>query len=455
MDEFQDEIEITEIVERRKPLQVRNCTNYVINEKAEDKENRFFNPADDFIFENQRRLLPCLWEQCKIEKVERLPYDIDGDCVYELSYDRTNLMSSSRDGRSWRIRHSSKRSGFRDSMYFGLLRTQMHQTLANMAEVGHSRNAVRGAKNDTLARVAEDHIVESALIKAKLESYEDGSYHGGRCASQKRKDEITLRRQLDRAAQFAKDDNAGKSRVDDNEKKKWVINLSNKKLSDDETSVLAKGMNFAVVPKRIPVDQFIAETESSISSLSPDKKSAIRNKVCSILSCAKPPKKNISQAEMKALKTIGKDKNIIILKADKGNSTVVMNRTEYDEKIEVMLSDSKTYQVLQSDPAKKCENKLKALISGYKDNIPDSIKRRISTTDGNTSRFYGLPKIHKQGIPLRPIRWQSDDDDMINNDFQHLPFPPAWGQSLDKNGDGVAIQFPISGCSSISVGLHD
>jgi len=198
-------------------------------------------------------------------------------------------------------------------------------------------------------------------------------------------------------------DNAGKSRVDENEKKKWVINLSSKKLSDDETSVLAKGMNFAVAPKRIPVDQFIAETESSISSLSPDKKSAIRNKVCSILSCAKPPKKNISQAEMKALKTLGKDKNIIILKADKGNSTVVMNRTEYDEKIEVMLSDSKTYQVLQSDPAKKCENKLKALISGYKDKIPDSIKRRISTTDGNTSRFYGLPKIHKQGIPLRPI----------------------------------------------------
>lgn len=40
-----------------------------------------------------------------------------------------------------------------------------------MAEVGHSRNAVRGAKNDTLARVAEDHIVESALIKAKFERY--------------------------------------------------------------------------------------------------------------------------------------------------------------------------------------------------------------------------------------------------------------------------------------------
>lgn len=41
----------------------------------------------------------------------------------------------------------------------------------NMAEVAHSRNATRGAKNDTLARVAEDHIVESALLKAKLDRY--------------------------------------------------------------------------------------------------------------------------------------------------------------------------------------------------------------------------------------------------------------------------------------------
>ena len=39
----------------------------------------------------------------------------------------------------------------------------------NMAEMGHSRNATRGAKNDTLARVAEDHVIESAILKTKLE----------------------------------------------------------------------------------------------------------------------------------------------------------------------------------------------------------------------------------------------------------------------------------------------
>ena len=39
----------------------------------------------------------------------------------------------------------------------------------HMAEVGHSRNVTRGAKNDTLARVAEDHVVESAILQAKLQ----------------------------------------------------------------------------------------------------------------------------------------------------------------------------------------------------------------------------------------------------------------------------------------------
>lgn len=47
----------------------------------------------------------------------------------------------------------------------------LHAPNTNMAEVGHSRNATRGAKNDTLARVAEDHVVESAILRAKLERY--------------------------------------------------------------------------------------------------------------------------------------------------------------------------------------------------------------------------------------------------------------------------------------------
>ena len=38
--------------------------------------------------------------------------------------------------------------------------------------------------------------------------------------------------------------------------------------------------------------------------------------------------------------------DIVILNADKGNNTVVMDKLEYDKKLVGLLSDSATYQVI-------------------------------------------------------------------------------------------------------------
>ena len=37
-------------------------------------------------------------------------------------------------------------------------------------------------------------------------------------------------------------------------KDKWVVNLSNRALTDDEQKVLAKGLNYALRPREIPVN---------------------------------------------------------------------------------------------------------------------------------------------------------------------------------------------------------
>lgn len=60
-----------------------------------------------------------------------------------------------------------------------------------MAEVGHARNAARRARNDTLSRAAEDHV---AVLKGKLEQYEQGKYVGGKCPNQKQKNETSLQK---------------------------------------------------------------------------------------------------------------------------------------------------------------------------------------------------------------------------------------------------------------------
>ena len=97
--------------------------------------------------------------------------------------------------------------GFWHPRRFHAFRVFKSSTTANtnMAEVGHARNAVRGARNDTLSRAAEDHVVECALLKGKLEQYEQGNYAGGKCPSQKQKNEMSLRKQVDRAGVFAKE----------------------------------------------------------------------------------------------------------------------------------------------------------------------------------------------------------------------------------------------------------
>ncbi|KAK3735298.1 hypothetical protein QZH41_000232 [Actinostola sp. cb2023] len=179
--------------------------------------------------------------------------------------------------------------------------------------------------------------------------------------------------------------------------------MSSKNLSKNEMSVLSKGLNFAPAPRKIPVEKFVIETESSISGLSPKAKSDIRNKVTNILASAKLPANNLTKDEKSAIRTLRDDKDIIILKADKGNATVVMDRTEYDNKIENMLSDTKTYKILPRDPAKSCETKLKAMLSKMKDKFQDSTYRSLCTTDAITPRLYGVPKIHKVDTPLRPI----------------------------------------------------
>lgn len=57
------------------------------------------------------------------------------------------------------------------------------------------------------------------------------------------------------------------------------------------------------------------------------------------------------QKQFEAVSTLRNDESIVILPADKGKSTVVMDRTEY-RKISELLNDG-SYQPLKKDPTGK------------------------------------------------------------------------------------------------------
>ena len=75
--------------------------------------------------------------------------------------------------------------------------------------------------------------------------------------------------------------------------------------------------------------EILASFERGVRNLTEEDQNEVRQKVTSTLKQAKAPRKqNLSSSQTKALKGLKTDHNILIIKADKGNSTVVMDRSD-------------------------------------------------------------------------------------------------------------------------------
>ena len=184
----------------------------------------------------------------------------------------------------------------------------------------------------------------------------------------------------------------------------WVRNLSRRLLTKAQENILSHGPNYAIVSKEPPIGEYIAQIERVCQNLTQGEVEELRGEVKSITKGTKPPKSNISKEEARAMKELKKDQDRMVLTADKGVSMVVMDREDYEKKSEELLSQS-TYRVLPSDPTTKQKNKLIAILKTIKSEggINDNIYKRLYPTGASTSKYYGFPKVHKEGVSLRPI----------------------------------------------------
>ena len=190
---------------------------------------------------------------------------------------------------------------------------------------------------------------------------------------------------------------------------KWVRNMFDRELTFDEISVLSKGLNFAVTEERPPIVKLITSTESAIvhANLDESKAEELRHRVYSILVNSKPPPQNISRSERKALNDLSRDKNIVILPADNGKCTVVLNSTDCESKCDELLKDRSVYKLLGHNPTKGYRKKICDFVNNLveEDVIDSRFKHQLlPPSEPTVPGFYGLPKIHKPPpIPVRPI----------------------------------------------------
>ena len=69
----------------------------------------------------------------------------------------------------------------------------------------------------------------------------------------------------------------------------------------------------------------------------------------------------MSKAERTALKNLKDNTNLNILPADKGNATVILNATDYKQKISTMIREP-AYKKLKKDPTAAIERKTTRLL---------------------------------------------------------------------------------------------
>ena len=200
-----------------------------------------------------------------------------------------------------------------------------------------------------------------------------------------------------------------------------IINLAGIDLSELQKDVLCRGLSFGVPPK---VDSVAVEAEFELfwqqldrSGTTTDEKrrecqAAMADFGKKYISLSRKPDRTgypLKGHHLKVISDLRKDKDIVISRPDKGNGVVLLRRNDYLEKMETILSQPGKFLRIgpaeQHDTTLQQERALQAYL--YRREREGHISRetyeRIRPIGATRPRMYGLPKIHKEGAPLRPI----------------------------------------------------
>jgi hypothetical protein len=221
-----------------------------------------------------------------------------------------------------------------------------------------------------------------------------------------------------------------------------VNNLSSRVLTNEEIDCLAHGLDYGLIPKKVDDMNIITNIENffhRITDISQHHKKLFcelrdRNTVIDsdirVLSSNEMTlasslrsitdsfrfqayrsgqSRNAISTEQEIyrhlLKKLKEDTSIIITRPDKGRGIVLLNKTDYLSKMQVILNDSTKFKCLSNDPTISREAKLIKLLNRlFKEGHISEQFLKVSKPTGSTpGRLYGLPKVHKKDVPLRPV----------------------------------------------------
>ena len=199
-----------------------------------------------------------------------------------------------------------------------------------------------------------------------------------------------------------------------------IHNFSKKVLNKDESRILKLGLKYSVPNKKTSRETVFSNFESLAAQIShhkaktPELLNSLNAKLCDYAHSYCSMEVDLGDFRMSrecknAYKTLKEDLNIIISKPDKGAGVVILDRVDYNKKMMDILKDTTKFMLIGKtetfDLTAKIEQAFqrKMLVWLRKNHINTENYNRIRPVGSQRPKLYGLPKVHKEGCPLRPI----------------------------------------------------
>ena len=188
------------------------------------------------------------------------------------------------------------------------------------------------------------------------------------------------------------------------------INLSNYQPTIEQKQFLNMGLNYHLQPKYIKLEKStqLEILYQDLLKLESTKHITINPNLCDQLRSESTKHRNcyykskITPKLKLAAKELFENQNIIIKKADKSSTYVIMDKLTYMTKLNNLISDPTKFKQLIKDPTNKLKVKANKLISTV-NTAQNNIKNNKIQGEYKPGYIYGTVKVHKQGFPLRPI----------------------------------------------------
>ena len=160
------------------------------------------------------------------------------------------------------------------------------------------------------------------------------------------------------------------------------------------------------------------------------------------------PSENLTASQFKALRHLSKNKDIVIQKADKGNTIVILDKISYISATEETLNDQTKFSNLEILAGKEInyitnlEKKTTSDLKPLKDEeiYDKATYKNIKPVGSRPGVLYGLGKVHKEtnnGLPpFRPIL-----SAIVTPSYKPAKFLPPFLTPLTQNEYTVTDSF--------------